>query len=70
MGAAIRRAKAEKKKVTIEGLRVETNGSGQTINLIVTPFDKPDVMRGLMMSCLRMWLRPQRRQGLPVENQD
>ena len=49
LGAAIRRAKAEKKKVTIEGLRVETNGSGQTINLTVTPFDKPDVMRGLMM---------------------
>ena len=49
LGAAIRRAKTEKKKVTIEGLRVETNGSGQTINLTVTPFDKPDVMRGLMM---------------------
>ena len=49
LGVAIRRAKAEKKKVTIEGLRVETNGPGQTINLTVTPLDKPDVMRGLMM---------------------
>ena len=49
LGVAIRRAKAEKRKVTIDGLRVETNGSGQTINLTVTPFDKPDVMRGLMM---------------------
>ena len=26
-----------------------TNGDSQTINLTVTPFDKPDVMRGLMM---------------------
>jgi two-component system, chemotaxis family, CheB/CheR fusion protein len=49
LGVAIRRTKAEKRKVTIEGLRVETNGSGHTINLTVTPFDKPDVMRGLLM---------------------
>ena len=49
LGVAIRRARTEKRKVTIEGLRVETNGSGHTINLTVTPFDKPDVMRGLMM---------------------
>ena len=49
LGVAIRRAKTEKRKVTIEGLRVETNGSGQTINLTATPFDKPDAMRGLMM---------------------
>jgi two-component system CheB/CheR fusion protein len=49
LGVAIRRAKAEKRKVTIEGLVVETNGSGQTVNLTVTLFDKPDVMHGLML---------------------
>jgi two-component system, chemotaxis family, CheB/CheR fusion protein len=49
LGAAIRRARAENRKVTIEGLRVGTNGSEQTLNLTVTPFDKPDAMRGLMM---------------------
>ncbi len=49
LGIAIRKAKAEKRKITIEGLRVMTNGALQTINLTVTPFDKPDVMRGLMI---------------------
>lgn len=49
LGIAIRKAKTEKRKITIEGLRVMTNGASHTINLIVTPFDTPDVMRGLMM---------------------
>ncbi len=49
LGAAIRKAKTEKRKIIIEGLRVETNGSEQTINLTVSPFEEPDVMRGLML---------------------
>jgi two-component system CheB/CheR fusion protein len=49
LGVAIRKAKTEKRKITIEGLRVMTNGASHTINLTVTPFKKPDVMRGLMM---------------------
>ena len=49
LGIAINKAKAEKRKITIEELRVKTNGAFQTINLTVSPFDKPDVMRGLMM---------------------
>lgn len=49
LGIAIRRAKTEKRKITIEGLKITTNGAEQTINLTVTPLDEPDVMRGLMM---------------------
>jgi two-component system CheB/CheR fusion protein len=49
LGVAIREAKTEKRKVTIEELKVITNGSAQNINLTITPFDKPDAMRGLMM---------------------
>ena len=51
LGVAIREAKTEKRKVTIEGLKVLGNGSSQNTNLTITitPFDKPDVMRGLMM---------------------
>jgi two-component system CheB/CheR fusion protein len=49
LGVAIREAKTEKRKVTIEGLKVMGNGSSQNINLVITPFDKPEAMRGLMM---------------------
>ena len=49
LGVAIREAKTEKRKVTIEGLKVMANGSSQNINLVITPFDKPEAMRGLMM---------------------
>jgi two-component system CheB/CheR fusion protein len=49
LGVAIRKAKTEKRKITIEGLKVMANGFEQTINLAVSPFDKPDTMRGLMM---------------------
>ncbi len=49
LGVAIRRAKTENRKVTIEGLNVMANGSSQNINLVITPFDKLEAMRGLMM---------------------
>jgi len=49
LGIAILKAKTDKKKITIEGLKVKENGDEQTINLTVTPFEKPDAMRGLLM---------------------
>jgi two-component system CheB/CheR fusion protein len=49
LGAAIREAKTEMRRITIEGLKVMANGSAQNINLTITPFDKPAAMRGLMM---------------------
>jgi len=49
LGVAIREAKTEKRKVTIEGLKVMANGSSQKHHLVITPFDKPEAMRGLMM---------------------
>jgi len=49
MGIAIRKAMAEGTKITLEGLKVKTNGSEQTINLTVSPFNEPEAMRGLML---------------------
>jgi len=49
LGIAILKAKTDKKKITIEGLKVKENGDDQTFNLTVTPFEKPDAMRGLLM---------------------
>jgi two-component system CheB/CheR fusion protein len=49
LGILIRKAMTEKTKATVKGLRVKTNGSEQTVNLTVCPFEKPEVMRGLMM---------------------
>lgn len=49
LGILIRKAIAEKTKATMKGLRVRTNGSEQVVNLTVSPFDEPEVMRGLMM---------------------
>ena len=33
----------------MKGLRVQTNGDYQTVNLTVSPFEGPDAMHGLMM---------------------
>ncbi len=49
LGILIRKAMTEKTKTTMKGLRVKTNGSEQVVNLTVSPFVEPEVMRGLMM---------------------
>jgi two-component system CheB/CheR fusion protein len=49
LGILIRKAMSEKTKATMKGLRVKTNGSEQVVNLTVSPFEEPEVMRGLMM---------------------
>jgi chemotaxis methyl-accepting protein methylase len=49
LGIAIRKVMDDKTRVTMHGLRVKTNGSTQAINLIVSPFDEPEMMSGLMM---------------------
>ena len=49
LGILIRKAMTEKMKTTSKGLRVKTNGSEQLVNITVSPFEEPEVMRGLMM---------------------
>ncbi|MHC1686509.1 MAG: CheR family methyltransferase [Methanothrix sp.] len=49
MGIAIRKAITEKTKITLQGLKVKSNGSEQVVNLIVSPFNEPEAMRGLLM---------------------
>jgi two-component system CheB/CheR fusion protein len=49
LGLLIRKAMTEKTKATTNGLRVKTNGFEQVVNLTVSPFEEPEVMRGLMM---------------------
>jgi two-component system CheB/CheR fusion protein len=49
LGIAIRKVMTDKKKVTMRGLQVKTNGSMQPINLIVSPFDELGIMCGLML---------------------
>jgi two-component system CheB/CheR fusion protein len=49
LGILIRKAMTEKTKTTMKGLRVNANGSEQVVNLTVSPFEEPKVMRGLMM---------------------
>jgi two-component system CheB/CheR fusion protein len=49
LGMLIRKVMTEKTKTTIKGLRIKTNGSEQVVNLTVSPFEEPEVMRGLMM---------------------
>ena len=48
LNVAIRKSIAQKKEVTFKELNVKTNGSFQTVNLIVRPLVKPD-MQGLIM---------------------
>ncbi len=48
LNIAIRKAITQKKEVIFKDLNVKTNGSFQTVNLIVRPLVKPD-MQGLMM---------------------
>jgi two-component system CheB/CheR fusion protein len=48
LNIAIRKAIAQKKEVIFKELNVKTNGSFQTVNLIVRPLVKPD-MQGLML---------------------
>ena len=49
LGIAIRKVIAERKSTTVKGLRIQTNGDYQTVNLIVSPFEAPEAMRGLLM---------------------
>ena len=49
LGILIRKAMTEKMKTTSKGPRVKTNGSEQLVNITVSPFEEPEVMRGLMM---------------------
>ncbi len=49
LGIAIRKAMTERTKITLEGLKVKPNGSEQTVNLIISPFNEPEAMRGLML---------------------
>jgi two-component system CheB/CheR fusion protein len=48
LNIALRKAITRKKEVVTKGVKVKTNGSIQTINLIVRPLVKPE-MQGLMM---------------------
>ena len=48
LNIAIRKAIARKKEVVFKELKLKTNGSFQTVNLIVRPLARPD-MQGLMM---------------------
>jgi two-component system CheB/CheR fusion protein len=48
LNIAIRKAFAKKKEVIFKELNLKTNGSFQTVNLIVRPLTRPD-MQGLMM---------------------
>jgi two-component system CheB/CheR fusion protein len=48
LNIAIRKAIAQKKEVVFKELNLKTNGSFQTVNLIVRPLVRPD-MKGLMM---------------------
>jgi two-component system CheB/CheR fusion protein len=48
LNIAIRKAIAQKKEAIFKDLNVKTNGSFQTVNLIVRPLVKPD-MQGLML---------------------
>ncbi|MDO8725312.1 MAG: chemotaxis protein CheB [Candidatus Methanoperedens sp.] len=48
LNVAIRKSIAQKKEVTFKELNVKSNGSFQTVNLIVRPLVKPD-MQGLMI---------------------
>jgi two-component system CheB/CheR fusion protein len=48
LNIAIRKANAQKKEVVFKNLNVKTNGSLQTINLMVRPLIKPD-LHGLMI---------------------
>jgi two-component system CheB/CheR fusion protein len=49
MGIAIRKVISEGKSTTVKGLRVQTNGDYQAVNLTVSPFEEPEAMRGLLM---------------------
>jgi len=49
LGIAIRKAITEKTKITLQGLKVKSNGLEQIVNLTVSPFNEPEAMRGLMM---------------------
>ena len=49
LGILIRKAMTEKTKTTMKGLRVNTNGSEQLVNLTVSPFEEPEAIRGLLM---------------------
>lgn len=49
LSISVRKAIKDKQKVVVKGLRVKTNGSDQPINLLVTPLDEPETMRGLLM---------------------
>ncbi len=48
LNIAIRKAIAQKKEVVFKELKLKTNGSFQTVNLIIRPLARPD-MQGLMM---------------------
>ena len=48
LGIAIRKVISERKSTTVKGLRVQTNGDYQTVNLTVSPFEEPEAMRGLI----------------------
>ncbi|MCG7848744.1 MAG: PAS domain-containing protein [ANME-2 cluster archaeon] len=48
LNIAIRNAIVQKKEVIFKELNVKTNGSFQTVNLIVKPLEKPDI-QGLVM---------------------
>ncbi|MCE8423483.1 MAG: PAS domain-containing protein, partial [Candidatus Methanoperedens sp.] len=49
LNIAIRKATARKKEVIFKDLNVKTNGSFQTVNLIVRPLTEPENMQGLMV---------------------
>ena len=49
LNAAIRRVITQKKDIVFKDLNVRTNGTFQTVNLIVKPIVKPETMQGLMM---------------------
>ncbi len=49
LNAGIRRVIAQKKEIVLKDLNVKTNGTFQTVNLVVKPIVRPETMQGLMM---------------------
>ncbi|MDD2271223.1 MAG: chemotaxis protein CheB [Desulfuromonadaceae bacterium] len=49
LGSAFQKAIRLKKAVTIKGLKVDTNGGAQTVDITVQPIDEPEALRGMVL---------------------
>lgn len=53
LASSVRKALAQNKAITMQGLQVRHNGGSITVDLTVKPLEEPDFMRGLLLAVFR-----------------